>query len=167
MNIKELERIVRQMIDRETDIVDRRIHWAFLMQSVLFAAYWYVLNSTIDDKNLYIALIISIGMCFSVSTIYSVWTSERAIAFILSIWNKSLKELGLSCESFPPVWAGGESINNTEGVNNCVKIFLYKNIFYRMEIMSMHKVIPRLFFIVWLCITILFCSHVRINIYFY
>lgn len=165
--IKEYERVVRQMIDRETDIVNRRIHWAFLMQSALFAAYWYVINSTVADKNLYIVLILISGVCFSLSTIYSVWTSERAIAYILSKWNNVLNKYGQSFDSFPPVWAGGSALNNIHGVEGCFRQCLYKHFFYHIGYMSMYKVIPHLFFIIWFCITILCCSHVRINIFFY
>ena len=165
-NLKDFEMVSRQMIDRETEIVNQRIRWAFLMQSALLAAYWNVINSSVVNRDVYIGLIIFSGIFFSGSTVYSVWTSERAIAFILKKWNECLNTNKQSSDSFPPVWAGGSAVNNTHGVEGCFRQCLYKHFFYHLGYMSMYKVIPHLFFIIWFCITILFCSHVRINIFF-
>ena len=163
--LKDFEMVSRQMIDRETEIVNQRIRWAFFMQSALLAAYWNVINSSVVNRDVYISLIIFTGVFFSVSTVYSVWTSERAIAFILKKWDECLNTNKQLSDSFPLVWAGGSAVNNTHGVESHFKKYLYKHLFYHIGCMSMYKVIPCLFFIIWFCITILFCSHVLSNIY--
>ena len=87
MQNDDYDKVIRKLIEKETDIVDTRIRWSFLMHSVLLTAYWKVVESANEDKTIYISILTIVGVCFSISSLYTVWSSERAIAFILSKWN--------------------------------------------------------------------------------
>lgn len=150
MQNDDYDKVIRKLIEKETDIVDTRIRWNFLMHSVLLTAYWKVVESANEDKIIYISILTIVGVCFSISSLYTVWSSERAIAFILSKWNNYILNKGYSYDDFPPVWAGStETINNCIGVKSEHKKKWYKNIFFHMGGMSMYKVIPRSFLFVW------------------
>lgn len=87
MQNDDYDKVIRKLIEKETDIVDTRIRWSFLMHSVLLTAYWKVVESANEDKTIYISILTIVEVCFSTSSLYTVWSSERAIAFILSKWN--------------------------------------------------------------------------------
>lgn len=147
------DKVIRKLIEKETDIVDTKIRWSFLMHSVLFTAYWEVTKSINEDKAWYIWGLIFIGICFSISSIYTVWSSERAIAFILSKWDKYILDRGFSYDDFPPVWAGcTEAINNYIGVEKQTTKKIYEKIYFHMGGMSMYNMIPKLFLLVWLVV---------------
>ena len=57
------DKVIRKLIEKETDIVDTKIRWSFLMHSVLFTAYWEVTKSINEDKAWYIWGLIFIGIC--------------------------------------------------------------------------------------------------------
>lgn len=157
------DRVIRKLIEKETDIVDTRIRWSFLMHGILFTAYWNVVNSNIANQYWYIGVLIFIGISFSTSSVYSVWSSERAIAFILSKWNKYISDRGLPNDTFPPVWAGSkEAVNNLEGVTSEFKKWLYKTFCFHMGFMSMYNIIPRIFLLVWIVLGILYFDHIHV-----
>lgn len=58
------DKVIRKLIEKETDIVDTKIRWSFLMHSVLFTAYWEVTKSINEDKAWYIWGLIFIGIAF-------------------------------------------------------------------------------------------------------
>lgn len=155
MQNDDYDKVIRNLIEKETDIVDTRIRWSFLMHSVLLTAYWKVAESANENKIIYISILTIVGVCFSISSLYTVWSSERAIAFILSKWNNYIHNNGYSYDDFPPVWAG-----STETINNCIDVKSerkkkrYKNIYFHTGGMSMYKVIPRSFLFVWFAIFI-------------
>lgn len=154
------DKVIRQLIEKETDIVNNKINWGFVMHGILLSAYWYVINSEVDNLPLYQFLVILVGIIFSTSSIYSLWTNERAIAFILSKWNAYLAQNDLSHENFPPVWAGSQdAVNNILDVNGKFKIWFYKNIYFHTGFMSMYNMIPKLFLFVWSIFGIIFISH--------
>lgn len=155
MQNDDYDKVIRNLIEKETDIVDTRIRWSFLMHSVLLTAYWKVAESANENKIIYISILTIVGVCFSISSLYTVWSSERAIAFILSKWNNYIHNNGYSYDDFPPVWAGSiETINNCIDVKSERKKKRYKNIYFHMGGMSMYKVIPRSFLFVWFAIFI-------------
>lgn len=150
MQNDDYDKVIRKLIEKETDIVDTRIRWSFLMHSVLLTAYWKVAESANEDKIIYMSILTIVGVCFSISSLYTVWSSERAIAFILSKWNDFILNKGYTYDDFPPVWAGStETINNCIGVKGERKKKWYKNIYFHMGGMSMYKFIPRSFLFVW------------------
>lgn len=157
MQKSDYDKVIRKLIEKETDIVDTRIRWSFIMHGVLFTAYWNVLGSNLENQCWYIGIIIVIGVCFAMSSVYSVWSSERAIAFILSKWDKYLLDNRLSSGDFPPVWVGSkDAINNVEETSSKFKKWLYKNVCFRMGFMSMYNIIPRIFLLAWIVIAILY-----------
>lgn len=165
MQNDDYDKVIRKLIEKETDIVDTRIRWSFLMHSVLLTAYWKVVESANEDKKIYIFILTIVGICFSISSLYTVWSSERAIAFILSKWNDFILNKGYSYDDFPPVWAGStKTINNCIGVKNERKKKWYKNIYFHMGGMSMYKFIPRSFLFVWFVLFInclCQCQHIH------
>lgn len=83
MQNDDYDKVIRKFIEKETDIVDTRIGWSFLMHSVLLTSYWNVVESVNEDKIIYVSILTIVGVYFSISSLYTVWSSERAIAFIL------------------------------------------------------------------------------------
>ena len=66
------DKVIRKLIEKETDIVDTRIRWSFLMHSVLLTAYWKVVESANEDKIIYMSILTIVGVCFSISSLYKV-----------------------------------------------------------------------------------------------
>ena len=160
MNYPDFDKVTRQLIEKETEIVNQRTNWSLVLQSFLLTAYWYVSKSSIMRKEWYLGIIIIVGMVYSMSTIYSIWSNERAIASILFNWENFLKSRGEKLEDYPPVWAGSEkSINNTHGVESPCKRCRYEKIMFRCGFLSMYKLQPRLFLFVWVCVGILFLAQ--------
>ena len=157
MNSQDFDKTIRQLIEKETEIVNQRTNWSLALQSVLLTAFWYVSKSEQPYKDAYLCVIISVGIIYSLSTIYSIWTNERAIAFILSKWDEYIKCQNESTENYPPVWAGSKNaINNTYGVKSERTRHFYEKIMYKCGFMSMYSVQPRLFLLVWVVVGIIY-----------
>ena len=70
MQNDDYDKVIRNLIEKETDIVDTRIRWSFLMHSVLLTAYWKVAESANENKIIYISILTIVGVCFSISSHY-------------------------------------------------------------------------------------------------
>ena len=157
MNSPDFDKTIRQLIEKETEIVNQRTNWCMALQTVLLTAFWYVSESDEPHKDPYLLVIISVGIIYSLSTIYSIWSNERAIAFILSKWNDYIHIRNEEYDDFPPGWAGSkEAINNTFGLDNGLKKKIYKKIMFKCGFMSMYSLQPILFLLVWIAVGLIY-----------
>lgn len=135
----------RRLIEHETKLVDGRMTWFILFQTLLFVGL-----KELYDKPFPILVVISlIGIGISIIIRHSFWKNEKAIAFILDQWNKHLNELGCAHEFFPPIYAG-YTINVHKGKIDAIWKFLLH-----------HIAIPWLF--VCACIAILLIKFYEYN----
>lgn len=136
----------RHLIEHETKLVDGRMTWFILFQTILFAGFYESY-----DKTHWLGYIICvIGIVLSIIIRHSFWKNEKAISFILDRWNKQLDELGVSHYKFPPIYAG---------FTDYVHIKRTDRIWARFTPILLHHVaIPWLFFLAWIgVLTIMIC----------
>lgn len=133
----------RRLIEHETKLVDGRMKWFILFQSLLFAGFYNVF-----EKSFAISIVIClIGCIISIIIRHSFWKNEMAIAFIMKNWNRQLDELGYNYEDFPPIFAG-----YTDSVHLKRKDKMWSTF---SPILLHHIAIPWLFFIAWIVILII------------
>lgn len=133
----------RRLIEHETKLVDGRMTWFILFQTLLFIGL-----KELYDKPFPILVILGlIGIGISVIIRHSFWKNEKAIAFILDRWNKHLDEMGLSHEFFPPIYAGYTTSVHIDKIdrlwNKCTPVLLH------------HIAIPWLFVFAWIAIILI------------
>jgi len=138
----EFDKEYRRLIEHETKLVDGRMKWFILFQSLLFAGFYNAY-----DKSLWLGcLFCLIGCAISIIIRHSFWKNEMAIAFILKNWNRHLDELGCSCDDFPPIFAGF-----TDSVHSKRKDKVWAK---ASPFLLHHVAIPWLFFGTWIIILI-------------
>lgn len=133
----------RRLMEHETKLVDGRMTWFILLQTLLFVGF-----KELYDKSLSLSVVICIvGIFISVIIRHSFWKNEKAIAFILANWNKHLDALGTSHEYFPPIYAG-----YTDSVHKSPRDKVWSKF---TPYLLHHVAIPWLFFVAWIVILIL------------
>jgi hypothetical protein len=96
------DKVIRDLINQETTLVNTRMSWLLIVQGLLFSGC-----SQFYDKNLLCSIVLSVvGLCVSLGMKFSFWSSEKAIALILTYWDRYISVNNLSYDDFPPVWAG-------------------------------------------------------------
>lgn len=137
---------VCERINDENTLAHRRMTWFMTMNFGVLAACgtnWF--------NGYAIVFLPVIGLVISLSMWQALWTSAKAIDFILRWWKDQLLVRGLSEEDFPPVWAGNvcqytcnDKLDKT--MKKYSKIIAYKN------------ALPCTFCIIW-CIALAFSIY--------
>ncbi len=136
---------IRHLIECETNLVNGRMNWLILSQTLLFTGYSTIYR---QHPNSVILIIIStLGILLSIVVRHSFWINEKAIAFILTKWNKYIKDNNLEYDDFPPVWAGGD----LKGVVRTKRDRVW-SLF--SPFLKHHIAIPYLFMLAWSAILI-------------
>lgn len=139
----EFDKEYRRLIEHETKLVDGRMTWFILFQTILFAGFYESYN-TIHWLGYIICII---GCLLSIIIRHSFWKNEKAISFIMYRWNKQLNELGVSHYKFPPIYAGFTEFVHYKKIDRawakCSPWLLH------------HVAIPWLFFIAWIAVLII------------
>ncbi|NLI35361.1 MAG: hypothetical protein GX416_02425 [Bacteroidales bacterium] len=133
------DREIRKLLDNETKLVNDRMMWFILLQGLLLAGF-----CSIFSKDIVVSIVISvIGIFISIIIRHSFWESEKAIAFILSKWNKFIKDNNFNYDDYPPVWCG--YFDTILKKNDMI----WKSL---IPFLIHYKAIPRLFAISWIVI---------------
>jgi hypothetical protein len=132
----EYANVIRMMITHEDSLADSRANWLFLVQGLLFTAF------SGFESNRYITLVLAvIGVIVTISFLISFRISEKAIANLLSFWDKHLEKTGESWENYPPVI----------GVDLTSKGALL----ILDRLISPRKILPWVFVVAWVIICVL------------
>lgn len=143
----EFDQEYRRLIEHETKLVDGRMKWFILFQSLLFAGFYNVY-----EKSFAISIIICcIGCGISIIIRHSFWKNEKAIAFIMENWNRHLRQLDSTHESYPPIFSG---------YTDSVHVTKTDKVWSKLSPVLLHHIsIPYLFLIGWIVIlTVTFVS---------
>ena len=143
----DFDKEIRHLIEFETQLVDVRMKWLILAQSLLFAGFCTICDK--DDMCAVSIVIAIVGVLLAIIIRHSFWLNEKAIAFILSKWNKYREVNNIDCDDVPPVWAGGDlqSVLQTKSDKRWAK---------SSPLLRHYQSMPYLFAIAWIAIIIIY-----------
>lgn len=149
----DFDNVIRESISKEDQLLNRRMKWNILFQTILFATYEHMPPS-VDIPYWWIFPVM--GIMLSLNYRYSVWVSSRAIGFLLFRWDEHTDRNHICRDLFPPVWSGSPSTlfkiyPEDEKEPEWIQCF-YKRILFHMGWFMLYKFSPWVFIFGWLTI---------------
>ena len=146
---------IRQKLDHEHSVMKNRTEWHHVVQVFLLTAFYHLYDSwaLLYDK---IWMLTIFGAVYALSTLYSLWISDKARSCLFMHWNRYCEENGLKWEHFPLVT--GDPLPLIRGIKYDPSIFNDMNLkWYDLFLankflgwLKLYKFMPILFLVIWI-----------------
>ena len=130
---------IRELISKEDRLINNRMNWFLVIQGFLFTAF-----ATVDQLSIFRYVLTVVGLVMPLSLAYTLWMREESIGYLTKRWKTYCESNSIDREDYPSVWAGFEKA--IFGECKCMK---------QLRFLEDRKMIPKLFFLVWVTVLIL------------